>query len=98
MPSMPDVPVTQREFEEFQTRLFAHLTRADARFEARENGQRDLVAAVHRLEERLSRIERRLDVLSPPDDTDLRNDLGEVRGRLDRLEHEVRDGASRDGG
>ena len=27
MPSMPDAPLTHREFREFQTRLFVHLDR-----------------------------------------------------------------------
>ena len=33
MPSMPDAPLTHREFREFQTRLFGHLDGQSARID-----------------------------------------------------------------
>jgi hypothetical protein len=73
--------------------IYSRLGRLETEYET---GQRDLVAAVHRLEERLSRVETGLELLSPADAPDLREQVAEVRVRVDRLELEVRESKSRD--
>ena len=77
-------------------RLEGRLDGVEGRLGQLESGQQDLVAAVHRLEERLSRVEHRLEVLSPADAPDLREQVAELRVRVDRLELEVRESKSRD--
>ena len=72
------------------------LRRVEGRLGTLETGQQDLVAAVHRLEERLSRVEHRLEVIAPFDAPDLREQLAELRVRVDRLELEVRESKGRE--
>lgn len=68
-----------------------HVVAIEGRTVAVEENGRTLAAAVHRLEERLSRVEQRLEERRDGDGVTLRAEVAELRARVSRLERQVRD-------
>jgi chromosome segregation ATPase len=72
----------------------AGLRGLEGRLDLHESGYQDVIAAIHRLEERLSRVEKRVeDLADAQEKRDLRSEVAELRSRLDSLEARVRDRA-----
>lgn len=75
-----------RLVDEFQA-LNASLERVEGRLDLHEASYQDLIAAVHRLEERLGRVEKRLDDIADAQERfALRSEVTELRARLESLE------------
>ena len=110
MSSMSDQPLSLAQLAEFCRKVIATelrvlvqgqeriLSGLDQRLDRIEAGQRDLVFAVHRLDERLSRVEKRVDELAATEPRyalrsevlELRSSLERVQAQLDTLERRLK--------
>jgi chromosome segregation ATPase len=84
------VVVGLRRVEEGLDRVEERIGGLDARVGMLEAGYRDLLAMVHRLDERLSRVERALDELVTAQQRyALESEVRQLRARLDTVEAQV---------